>query len=169
MPPNWLIAPLDRSIMRPPVYGPLSLILTTTERPLLWLVTRTLVPSGKVLDAAVMAYWLKVSPLAVLRPWNPGPYQEALPQDASAGMWRPTTIVKDIKAVAIILFFKIINRIQQLSLFEKVRALPNKDCELGKILGELPQYQDFASGNFPRWHISYHLLHEGERDNHLPP
>jgi hypothetical protein len=39
--------------------------------------TVTLVPNGKVLLAAVILFGSKVSPDAVFRPWNPGPYQEA--------------------------------------------------------------------------------------------
>lgn len=46
---------LERSITRPPAYGPRSLIRTTTERPLLLFVTRTFVPKGSVRWAAVSA------------------------------------------------------------------------------------------------------------------
>src|SRR3712207_508928 len=52
---------------------------TTTERPVRSFTTRTCVPNGRVRWAAVRALALKVSPLAVLRPWKPGPYQEARP------------------------------------------------------------------------------------------
>src|SRR6478752_150756 len=67
--PFMLIAPAaadDRSITRPPTYGPRSLMVTTTDWPLRWLVTRTLVPNGSVLWAAVMAFGLKVPPEASL-------------------------------------------------------------------------------------------------------
>src|SRR3954447_2271911 len=52
---------------------------TTTERPVRSLVTRTLVPNGRVLCAAVRSLVLKRSPVAVRLPWKPGPYQEAAP------------------------------------------------------------------------------------------
>ncbi len=47
---------------------------TTTDLPVLLLVTFTFVPKGSVLCAAVKALVLKRSPLAVRRPWKPGPY-----------------------------------------------------------------------------------------------
>src|SRR5919199_4579479 len=53
---------------------------TTTERPVRLFTTRTRVPNGRVRCAAVSAFVLKVSPLAVRRPWKPGPYQEARPE-----------------------------------------------------------------------------------------
>jgi hypothetical protein len=40
-------------------------------------VTRARVPSGQQQWAAVSAFSSKRSPLAVVFPWNPGPYQEA--------------------------------------------------------------------------------------------
>src|SRR4051794_4323824 len=52
---------------------------TTTERPVRSFVTRSWVPNGRVLWAAVRAWVLNVSPLAVRLPWKPGPYQEAAP------------------------------------------------------------------------------------------
>src|SRR3954447_26629711 len=52
---------------------------TTTERPVRSLTARTRVQKGGERWAAVMALALKVSPLAVRRPWKPGPYQEAGP------------------------------------------------------------------------------------------
>src|SRR4051794_40405473 len=52
---------------------------TTTERPVRSLVTRSCVPNGRVLCAAVRAFVLNRSPFAVRRPWKPGPYQEAAP------------------------------------------------------------------------------------------
>src|SRR5690242_9234717 len=52
---------------------------TTTERPVRSLVTRTLVPNGRLRCAAVRARVLKRSPLAVFLPWKPGPYQDAPP------------------------------------------------------------------------------------------
>jgi len=81
--PTWTTpirraAASDRSRLRPLTEGPRSSILTTTERPVWRLVTRTRDPSGKVLDAAVKRCSLKTSPLVVRRPSNPGPYHETL-------------------------------------------------------------------------------------------
>src|SRR3954451_1103407 len=72
-------AAFDRSITRPWAYGPRSLMRTTTDFPVFSLVTRTLVPNGRVLWAAVRSLVLKVSRFAVRLPWKPGPYQEAAP------------------------------------------------------------------------------------------
>src|SRR5258706_9517016 len=69
----------DTSIMRPSTTGPLSLIRTTTARPLRRLVTRTNEPKGNVGWAAVKACMSKGSPLAVSFPWKNSPYQEAVP------------------------------------------------------------------------------------------
>src|SRR5215203_4035641 len=52
---------------------------TTTERPVRSFVTRTREPNGKLLCAAVRAWVLKRSPLAVRLPWKPWPYQDAPP------------------------------------------------------------------------------------------
>src|SRR3954451_8742018 len=52
---------------------------TTTERPVRSFVTRSFVPNGRGLWAAVRALVLNVSPFAVRLPWKPGPYQEAAP------------------------------------------------------------------------------------------
>src|SRR3954470_709657 len=52
---------------------------TTTELLGCSFVTRTSVPNGRVLWAAVSAWVLNFSPLAVRLPWKPGPYQEAAP------------------------------------------------------------------------------------------
>src|SRR3954451_1790074 len=52
---------------------------TTTERPVRSFVTRSWVPNGRVLCAAVSAWVLNRSPFAVRLPWKPGPYQEAAP------------------------------------------------------------------------------------------
>src|SRR3954447_7442126 len=52
---------------------------TTTERPVRSFVTRSWVPNGSVLWAAVSAWVLNRSPFAVRLPWKPGPYQEAAP------------------------------------------------------------------------------------------
>src|SRR5258708_11868971 len=46
-------ARLERSRVRPRTYGPRSLIRTVTDFPVVGLVTSTLEPSGKVLEAAV--------------------------------------------------------------------------------------------------------------------
>src|SRR3712207_6996700 len=55
---------------------------TTTERPVRWFTTRIFAPKGRVRCAAVRALVLKRSPLAVRRPWKPGPYQDAMPDMA---------------------------------------------------------------------------------------
>src|SRR5438552_8075834 len=65
--------------MRPSTTGPLSLIRTTTARPLRRLVTRTNDPRGSVGWAAVRACMSKGSPLAVCFPLKYSPYQEAVP------------------------------------------------------------------------------------------
>src|ERR1039458_3531589 len=57
---------------------------TTTDRLFSRLVTRTMVPKGNVGWQAVMAYMSNVSPLAVCRPLNTPPYQEATPWSMSA-------------------------------------------------------------------------------------
>jgi hypothetical protein len=45
-----------------------SFTVTTTESPVSCIVTRTRLPSGKWLLAAVMPSWWNTSPLLVLRP-----------------------------------------------------------------------------------------------------
>src|SRR5215210_2651934 len=77
--PTVSAAAFERSITRSWAYGPRSLMRTTTDWPVRSLVTRTLVPNGSVLWAAVRSWVLKVSPFAVRLPWKPGPYQEAAP------------------------------------------------------------------------------------------
>src|SRR4051812_12108156 len=52
---------------------------TTTERPVRSFVTRSWVPNGSVLWAAVSAWVLNRSPFAVRLRWTPGPSQEAAP------------------------------------------------------------------------------------------
>ena len=76
MKPSRLAAPFDRSITRPLMNGPRSLIRTTTLRPLLRLVTFNLVPKGKVRCAAVNADGFMRSPEAV---FECSAYQEARP------------------------------------------------------------------------------------------
>ena len=67
----------ERSRMRPRVYGPRSLILTMTERPLSRFVTFAKDASGSERCAAVAVMVSRTSPLAVGRPtWS---YQTALP------------------------------------------------------------------------------------------
>ena len=78
-------APQERSIDRPPMNGPRSLMRTTTLRPLLRLVTRTRVPKGRVRWAAVRAEGLNGSPLAVGLPAKPGPYHDALEASLGSG------------------------------------------------------------------------------------
>src|SRR5512132_691519 len=46
--PSWSAAALDRSRMRPPTYGPRSLISTSTVLPFLRIATVALVPSGSL-------------------------------------------------------------------------------------------------------------------------
>jgi hypothetical protein len=65
------------SRMRSPTYGPRSLIRQLTARPLAE--TRTTVPSGSSLLAQVNRSGSYDAPLAVDRPTNPGPYQDAVP------------------------------------------------------------------------------------------
>src|SRR5262249_26662253 len=66
--PNWWAAAGVTSMIRPCTNGPRSLIRATTERPLLRLVTRTIVPNGSDRWAAVRPEAEAVSPLAV---WPP--------------------------------------------------------------------------------------------------
>src|SRR3954454_19374237 len=61
--PTASAAAFDRLITRLWAYGPRSLIRTTTDLPVCSFVTRTLVPNGRVLCAAVRSLVLKVSPL----------------------------------------------------------------------------------------------------------
>src|SRR5258705_12822045 len=91
--------------MRPSTTGPLSLIRTTTARPLRRLVTRTNEPKGRVGWAAVRACMSKGSPLAVSFPWKNSPYQEAVP--TSYGLFliafldcRPTALAVGFVTVA---------------------------------------------------------------------
>src|SRR3954463_5333301 len=72
---------------RPCAYGPRSLMRTTTDWPVRSLVTRSLVPNGRVLCAAVSAWVLNRSPFAVRFPWKPRPYQEAAPLWSGLGSW----------------------------------------------------------------------------------
>src|SRR5215204_4572026 len=94
--PSARAALFDRSMTRPRTNGPRSLIRTTTDRPLCLLTTRTRVPNGRVRCAAVNALALNISPLAVRRPWKPGPYQDAIPESAFA----PETVFADAGAPA---------------------------------------------------------------------
>ena len=55
MKPRRDAAPLVRSMIRPWIKGPRSLIRTMIERPLRRFVTRTFDPNGNVLCAAVLA------------------------------------------------------------------------------------------------------------------
>ena len=61
------------------MYGPRSMIGTTTKWPFPRCVTRTQVPSGSVRCAAVGWRGSKIAPLAVLRPASLAPYHEAIP------------------------------------------------------------------------------------------
>src|SRR5690606_15850168 len=73
----------ERSMTRPGLNGPRSLMRTTTERPLSSLTTRTKVLNGKVLCAAVSWLGSKIAPLAVRGPAKPGPYHDAMPRSPS--------------------------------------------------------------------------------------
>src|ERR1022692_1337980 len=61
-------APRDRSMSRPRVNGPRSLMMTTTVAPVRGLLTLTLVPNGSGLCAAVRPAGRNGSPLAVPAP-----------------------------------------------------------------------------------------------------
>ena len=69
----------DKSIILSLTNGPLSFILKTNDLLFFKFVTFTALGSGKVLWAAVSAYWLYISPFAVNLPWNFGPYHDAIP------------------------------------------------------------------------------------------
>src|SRR5690349_16310777 len=69
----------DTSTILPLTYGPRSFTRTFTERPLATFSTCRHVPNGSVRCAAVSAPGLKRSPLAVRRPRNASPYQDARP------------------------------------------------------------------------------------------
>jgi hypothetical protein len=76
----------ERSMIRPSIKGPRSLIRTSTLRPFLRFSTRTIVLKGRVRWAAVNDRISNFSPLAVLLLWNFCPYQEASP------VWKPVGI-----------------------------------------------------------------------------
>ena len=65
--------------MRPSTKGPRSLTRTSADWLVSRLVTRTRVPKGSVLCAAVSWCMSYTSPLAVRRPWWGAPYHEAIP------------------------------------------------------------------------------------------
>ena len=65
--------------MREPANGPRSLTRTSTVRPLLRFSTISHVLKGRVRCAAVISPMSYTSPLAVRRPWNGFPYQDASP------------------------------------------------------------------------------------------
>lgn len=84
--PRRFAPPRVRSMTRPRMKGPRSLIRTMIERPLRLFVTRTFEPKGNDLCAAVLAPCRRRSPLAVVLV---GPaYQDALPHcvNACAGL-----------------------------------------------------------------------------------
>ena len=64
-------------MIRPDMYGPLSLMVTVMDLPVRWFTTRTTEPKGSVLWAAVMALGFIRSPFAVRCPGKE--YQEAVP------------------------------------------------------------------------------------------
>jgi hypothetical protein len=84
--PIFRAAPRDKSILRPPTYGPRSVIRTSTDFPLLGFVTRTIEPSGSVLEAAVIRFGSKRSPFEVRWPANSDPYHEAVTTPLSLGL-----------------------------------------------------------------------------------
>ena len=55
-------------MMRQRFGGMRSLMVTTTLSPVFWAVTRTRLPSGRLLWAAVMRFWSNTSPVLVRRP-----------------------------------------------------------------------------------------------------
>jgi len=79
-----LKAASDRSRILPATNGPRSLIRTTTVFPFSLLVTLTRVPNGRVLWAAVKAFLLNFSPLAVGKPWASLPYHEHIPSPTAS-------------------------------------------------------------------------------------
>ena len=66
--PTASAAAFERSMTRAWAYGPRSLMRTTTDLPVRSFVTRTSVPNGRVLCAAVRALVLNVSLLAMRLP-----------------------------------------------------------------------------------------------------
>ena len=62
-------APRARSMTRMYLWGWRSVMVTTTLAPVSWTVTRTLLPSGRLEWAAVMAFMSKMVPMLVRRPW----------------------------------------------------------------------------------------------------
>lgn len=66
--PSSSAARLERSRLRPRTCGPRSLMRTFTDLPFAGLVTNTVEPIGKILDAAVNSSGSYGSPLAVGRP-----------------------------------------------------------------------------------------------------
>ena len=77
--PSACAAALLKSMIRSLANGPLSLIRTMTDLPVLGECAHNLVPNGNVRCAAVRSFMLNRSPLAVRRLCNSAPYQEAMP------------------------------------------------------------------------------------------
>src|SRR6185312_9397632 len=75
--PMLAAAAFDKSMIRPPINGPRSLIRTTTDRPLDRFSTSTLVPKGNERCAAVSSLGFICSPFAVM--FAGSEYQEAWP------------------------------------------------------------------------------------------
>src|SRR6478672_11278538 len=63
--PSTCAAEYDTSTTRPGTYGPRSLTRTVTDLPVVVLVTRSLVPNGRLGCAAVNSFGSNFSPLAV--------------------------------------------------------------------------------------------------------
>lgn len=80
--PSARAAPDDRSMQRPLMNGPRSLIRTVTLRPLLWEVTVTCDPNDRVRWAAVMALGSYVHPMQFgrryIRNGMPGIFRQTL-------------------------------------------------------------------------------------------
>src|SRR5690606_26856694 len=81
MKPSCCAAAFDRSMTRPLMNGPRSLMRTTTDLPLRWLVTLILEPKGRERCAAVIAAGFMRSPEAV---FEVSAYHDALPHPAAA-------------------------------------------------------------------------------------
>jgi len=77
--PSPLAAPSLKSRIRPLMYGPRSLTFNETCFPLEMSVTLIMDPNGSIRCAHVIARGFNGSPLAVIRPACPRPYQEAVP------------------------------------------------------------------------------------------
>src|SRR5689334_6434623 len=92
--PMRCAAALERSMMRPRMKGPRSLMRTITLLPVRLLVTRTFVPKGRLRWAAVMAEAFMRSPEAVL---EERAYHDALPHWAEASRFEAARVAPAAK------------------------------------------------------------------------